>query len=617
MIADVAGELVLPTEVVEAILARTEGVPLFVEELTKTVLESGLLHATGAGTALSGALPQLAIPSTLQDSLMARLDRLAAVKDVAQIGATIGREFSFRLLAAVAGQPPADLRSVLARLVGAGLAFERGSPPDASYTFKHALVQDAAYRSLLRSRRRQLHGQIATVLEADYPQTAIAEPELLAHHFTEAGLVERALEHWFRAGELAIGRSANHEAISHLSHALECLARLPASLERDRRELAVRNAIGGPLIAVRGYAAPEVGEAFSRARVLCEQLGETRPLFAALSGEFVHHFVRADHNEMRTLAAHAKSLADQSEDSVIDLAQHRMHAIAAMQAGCFSEARREFERILDLYDADQHRPPPVHLIHDPKISALTYLAPVLWILGFPQQARLRSEAAFRFAGELNQVNLTAHVRVYAGAGLGELLGDVALVREHADAIVDISQKHGLRYWVLNGQILRGWVLAQDGDATGIEQMRRSATERAAMAVGWYQIRYLCMLAETHLQLRQHEAGLQIIAEAEDLMTANEDWMWEAELSRVKTELRRPDAQAADVEAGFDRAIAVARRQEAKAFELRAATGLGRYLGDRGRTNEACAQLAPVYGWFTEGLDTPDLEAARLLLANLR
>ena len=215
------------------------------------------------------------------------------------------------------------------------------------------------------------------------------------------------------------------------------------------------------------------------------------------------------------------------------------------------------------------------------------------------------------------MNLTAHVRVYAGAGLGELLGDVASVREHADAIVDISQKHGLRYWVLNGQILRGWVLAQDGDATGIEQLRRSATERAAMAVGWYQIRYLCMLAETHLQLRQHEAGLQVIAEAEELMTANEDWMWEAELSRVKTELLRPDALAADVEAGFDRAIAVARRQEAKAFELRAATGLGRYLGDRGRTNQACAQLAPVYGWFTEGFDTPDLEAARLLLANLR
>ena len=212
---------------------------------------------------------------------MARLDRLAAVKDVAQIGATIGREFSFRLLAAVAGLPQADLRSALARLVGTGLAFERSSPPEASYTFKHALVQDAAYRSLLRSRRRQLHGQIATVLEADYPQTAIAEPELLAHHFTEAGLVERALDHWFRAGELAIGRSANHEAISHLSHALECLARLPASLERDRRELAVHNAIGGPLIAVRGYAAREVGEAYSRARVLCEQLGETRPVCRA------------------------------------------------------------------------------------------------------------------------------------------------------------------------------------------------------------------------------------------------------------------------------------------------------------------------------------------------
>ena len=616
LIDAVVGGRALPAVVAEMILERTEGVPLFVEELTKAVLEAGLLQETDTGGLGRGGPPP-AIPDTLQGSLMARLDRLASAKLVAQVGAAIGREFSFKLLAAVAGLDGGALEEALARLVGSGLAFRRGSPPEASYTFKHALVQEAAYQSLLKSARQRLHARIAAALETELPGVADTEPEVLAHHYAQAGLAERAVEYWFRAGELAIGRSANPEAVSHLSHGLECLGTLPAGRERDRRELALRNAVGGPLIAIRGYAAPEVGEAYGRARILCEGLGETTPLFAALSGEFVHHFVRGDHRMMRVLAGETRRLSRLSPDPAIRLAGHRLSAIAAMQAGAFPEARSGFERILRLYDPGRHRPPPVHYVHDPKISALTYLAPILWLLGFPEQARRSSAAAFRYAEELNQVNLTVHVHVFAGAGLHELLRDAGTVRAHAATIVDLSRRHGLRYWLLNGLILEGWVLAQEGAGEeGVALMRRSASERAGLGVGWYQVRYLCLLAETHLRLRQTEAGLQVVAEAKELVARNEDRMWEAELARIEGELLRQGGQSGAAEACFECALATARRQKAKSLELRAATSLARAWSELGKPSEARDLLASVHDWFTEGFGIPDLEEAEVLLGAL-
>ena len=605
--------------VTEMILERTEGVPLFVEELTKAVLEAGPPQEKDTGSLGLGGPPPPAIPSTLEGSLMARLDRLASAKLVAQIGAAIGREFPFRLLAAVSGLALDVLEEALAGLIGSGLAFRRSSPLEAtSYIFKHALVQEAAYQSLLKSARQELHARIAGALEEEVlPGIADVEPEVLAHHYAQAGLAERAVEYWFRAGELAIGRSANKEAISHLGRGLECLQALPEGRERDRRELTLRNAIGGPLIAVRGYAAPEVGEAYGQARVLCERLGETAPLFAALSGEFVHHFVRGDHRRMRMLTGVTRRLSGASLDPAVRLAGYRLSAITAMQAGAFSEARAEFEEILQLYDPGLHRPPPVHYVHDPKISALTYLAVVLWLLGFPEQARRSSTAAFRYAEELNQVNLTTHVHVFAGAGLHELLRDVGAVRTHAAAIVDLSRRHGLRYWLLNGLILQGWVLAQEGAGEeGVALMRQSATERAGLGVGWYQVRYLCLLAETHLRLGDAEAGLRVAAEAKELVARNEDRMWEAELARVEGELLRQSGQSDAAEDCFERALATARRQEAKFLELRAATSLARAWSELGKQSEARNLLASAYGWFAEGLGTSDLKEAGALLAEL-
>jgi predicted ATPase/class 3 adenylate cyclase len=614
LIDAVTGGRALPAVVAETILERTEGVPLFVEELTKAVLDSGLPRATEGGHELGSLPPPLAIPSTLQDSLVARLDRLASAKPVAQVGAAIGREFSFKLLAAVADLGEEALEGALEELVGSGLAFRRGSPPEASYTFKHALVQDAAYRSLLRSRRQQLHARIADALEREFPGLVDAEPEVLAHHCTQAGLTERAVEYWSRAGDLAIRRSANEEAVGHLGRGLACLEGLPESGDRDRRELALRNAVGGPLIAIRGYAAPEVGETYGRARVLCECLGETAPLFAALSGEFVYHFVRGDHRMMRRLADETWRLSERSADPAISLAGHRLSAITAMQAGAFAEARAEFERILRLYDPDRHRPPPVHYVHDPKISALSYLPLILWLLGYPEEARRASGAAFRCAEEMNQANLIGHVRMFAGAALHELLRDTRAVREHAEAMIDLSRRHGLRMWLLNGLIFQGWALAQEGAGEeGVALMRRNASERSGLGVGWYQTRYLCLLAETYLGLRQAEAGLGVIAQAKELMARNEDRMWQAEVARIEGELLRQGGQSDAAEACFALALATARRQDAKSLELRAATSLARAWIGQGKRPEARDLLGSIHGWFTEGLDTADLQEAGALL----
>ena len=617
IIDGVTGNKPLPESIRQDIIERTDGVPLFVEEMTKAVLEA---ESEGDALKTTAAVPSSAVtvPASLHASLMARLDRLGPAKEIAQIGAVIGREFPYELLGVVARRHEAELRAALDRLSEARLVFRRGTPPDAIYTFKHALVQDAAYSTLLRGDRQQLHAHIAEALEERFPEWIAREPELLAHHFAEARQTERAIGYWLKAGERAAGRSANLEAVRQLTRGLETLQTLPESPERDRRELAFQIAIGTPLIAVQGYSAPETGAAYSRARVLCERLGEAEPLVATLSGEFVFYFVRGNYPMMRRLTDEARQVSERFPNPVVRLAGHRLAGITAMHFGAFSEARSEFEAILRLYDASRHRSEPVHYVHDPKVSALTYLALVLWMLGLPEQARRSSVAAFQCAAELDQANLTAHVRNFAGAGLAELLGDVAAVRAHAEAIIELAERHSLGYWRVNGLILRGWALAQEGAAeAGIELMCRNAADRAALGVGWYQARYLCMLAAVYAQTGQAEAGLRVIAEAKDLVARNDEHMWESELDRIEGELRRMQgASASDVEACFARAVARSHQQCAMSLELRAGTSLARLWRDHGKRSEARDLLAPVYGWFTEGFDTRDLKEAKALLEEL-
>lgn len=613
LIQAIAGDRI-PPETVGEIIDRTDGVPLFVEELTKAVLEAGI-DGPAAASALS-MVPSRSVPASLHASLMARLDRLGSGKELAQIGAAIGREFSYELLLAVSSHSEAALRAGVKQITASGLVLCRGTPPESSYLFKHALVQDAAYGTLLRRTRQQLHARIAEVLETQFFDQAEREPEVLGRHFSEAQRHDRAAGYWLKAGRQAAERSANLEAIRHLSRALESLKILPDSPERDRQELIVQSAIGTPLTAVHGYAAPETGIAFSRARELGARLGDAHALFSTLSGQWTFHCVRGDHEKLRELTAETQRRAREMQDEMLELAGYRLSGLTALYFGEFEQAKSDFETILRVYVTSRHRPPPVHYIWDPKFYAIAYLPVLYWVLGFPNRARTWQQAALEYAAELNQAALNTHIKIYAGAGLDELLFNVASVRSYADAIVDLADQHDLRYFRLSGLILQGWTVSRAGDGkVGLALMRRSATERLAMGVSWFQIRYLIMLAESYLRQGRIDEGLVAIAEAKDLRARTQEHMWAAELSRIEGELRRNQGTApVEVEMLFQSALGIARDQKAKSFELRAAISLARLWRDQGRLTEAKDLLAPIYGWL--GVDSPDVVDAKMLLQDL-
>ena len=617
LIEQVVGVGKLPLDVIMGIAERTDGVPLFVEELTKAILEAG---TAGGDTARTLTLtPVNTVPAVLYASLMARLDRLGAAKEVAQIGAVIGRECSHELLAAVSELSPEQLRDATDKLTASGLMIPRGTPPDTTYLFKHALVQDAAYGTLLNSSRQQLHLRIAEQIEAQFPEISAREPELLARHFAEARQSQRAIKYWITAGLHAAERSANLEAIRHLSLALEAIELLPEGDERNRQELVAQTAIGTSLISVHGYAARETGAAYTRARLLSQRLGDKRGIYATLGGEFSYFFVRADQAMMRHLTREAKTIADTLADDSLRQVERRLVGLSGMHFGDFEGARAALEAIVNSYDPARHRPPPVHYVHDPKIYALAYLAVIVWIQGYPDQARQWSVRAMAYAGELNNANMTAFAHIYAGAGLHELLREPEAVRPHTQAIIELAELHSLHYFRLSGVMLRGWLVALDGnEAQGIAMMNKSIEERASLAVGWYQTRYLCMLAEACLRQRDGRAAAEFVARAKLHIADHDEHMWEAEVQRIEGECKRLEgASDEEVESCFNRSIETARSQGAKSFELRSATSLAELWQKRGRGDEAKALIEPVVSWFIEGHDTADLRRAGKLLAELQ
>jgi predicted ATPase len=591
-------------------------VPLFIEELTKAVLESGLLQDAGGRYALVGPLPPLAIPATLRDSLMARLDRLAPVKEVAQVAAAIGREFSYELLAAVAPLDEAKLRDALDQLVASELVFRRGTPPDAVYTFKHALVQDAAYRSLLRSRRQQLHARIVRVLEERSPEMVGSAPELLARHLTEAGLTEKAIDYWRQAGQLAVARSTLAEAVAHLTRGLELLRTLPETPERARQELSLQLALGGPLIAARGYAAPETGAAFDRARELCEQLGDTAQQLAALYGLWAYHTVRAEYGTARRLAEQFLRLAE-AEDASALLVGHRLLGVTLFFLGELADGHTQLGRALALYEARRHRELAVRFGQNPRASSLVYLAWSRWLLGYPDQAARAVEEAVAYARELNHANTLAYALAW-GATVHQFRRDAAAVQEHASAALALSEKQGLSMWLAYATVLRGWAPAERNHPEGAARITRGLADLEATGAIFLRPHNLALLAETYAGCGQAEAGLRALGGALEAVERTGERWWEAEIHRLKGELllARSAGNPTEAEAGFRQAIDVALRQSAKSLELRAATSLARLWHDQGRRAAARGVLAPVYGWFTEGFDTPDLKEAKALLSEL-
>jgi hypothetical protein len=474
----------LPDEVVAQIADRTDGVPLFVEELTKSVLESGLLREEGDRYVLDGALPAFAIPTTLHASLLARLDRLASVRLVAQIGATIGREFSYELLRAVSRLPEDELQVSLARLVASELVFQRGTPPDALYTFKHALVQDAAHSSLLRGARQQLHAQIAGALETHSPEIMENQPELLAQHYAEAGLVEKSVALWGEAGRRSVARSAMAEAAAQYHKGLDQLALLPDDPKRKRQELELRSSLSAVLIAVKGFAAPETGDAYARARKLWEKLGSPGEFLQIPYGQSRYHMNRGELDLAQRLDKDLLRLSRQRNDAAGLVLGHYSSGRTLVFAGRFASSRSQLEEAVALYNPISHGSLVQQAAVDPQVASQAYLGIVLFCLGFPDQALARSSAAVAEARRLAHPPSLAS-SLMNGTTVLLLVGDDAALDERANQLVAVTTEQGFPFWGAVGTIYRGWVKVKNGDvAEGISLLRSGSTAYRATGQGY-------------------------------------------------------------------------------------------------------------------------------------
>ena len=551
MIDQLTAGKTLPTEVLNQIVAKTDGVPLFVEELTKNVLESGLLQEEEEGYVLSGPLPPLAIPATLHDSLTARLDRLMPVKEVAQIGAAIGREFSYDLLALVTPLQENELHDALARLEELELVFRRGMPPHATFTFKHALVQDAAYDSLLRSKRQQIHAAIARAVEKNFPEKATLQPEMLAHHYSEAGLPERAIEYLLKAGQQAAELSANTEAIGHLMRGLEVLKSVPDSRRRDEVELELQSALGMPLIATKGYAAPATCTAYARAQELCERLNcNEQQLLSILYGQWASSGVLGDWLQGRRLAEEFLDHAEGQADQAMKIVGHRILGLTLAHLGDLRAARENIQQALALYEPGHHQFLTFRFGQDQRVAGLAYLSVILHLIGFPDRAAQTLDRAREAAEEINHLNSRGYLLVWGAATLAQLRRDAASVQRYADAAVSLSEKHGLLVWLAYGKIFRGWAAGAQGGASesvpeiiqGIADCRATRTLRDAPY-------HLSLLSETLHRAGKTGEASDALSDALVLVTQTEERWWEAELHRLKGEMllsvATPDVSAAE------------------------------------------------------------------------
>jgi class 3 adenylate cyclase/predicted ATPase len=616
LVEQIAGGKPLPDEVVDQIADRTDGVPLFVEELTKSILESGVLREEADRYVLDRTLPPFAIPTTLQDSLMARLDRLASVRLVAQIGAAIGREFSYALLRAVSRLSEGELEAALARLVASELVFQRGTPPDAVYAFKHALVQDAAHGSLLRSSRLHLHAEIADALEIHFPELIDSQPELLAQHYAEAGQVAKSIAYWGKAGRRSVARSAMAEAAAQFQKGLDQLTLLPETPERQRQELEFWSAFGTVMFAVKGQAASETGRAFARARELWEQLGSPPGFLRAAYGQASYHVFRGELDAALRLDESLLRLSRQRNDPGGLVLGHFSFGRDLMFAGRFASSRSQLEKVLALYDPVSDDP----LVHQtgfyPQVGSQALLGIVVLCLGFPDQALARSRAAVAEARRLGHLRSLA-ISLTNGTTVLSLLGDNAALDEWVDQVVAVTTEHGFPVWRAEGAIFRGWASVKYGDVVEGMSLLRSGLSayRATGAEAWAP-HFLALLAGACEISGQIEEAVALLDEGLHIVEKTGQRWLAAELNRLKGKLLLRQGQPEPAEQLYRKALIIAREQSAKLWELRAAIDLAQLHADRRRRSEARDLLAPVYGWFTEGYHTQDLKRAKALLGEL-
>jgi class 3 adenylate cyclase/predicted ATPase len=621
LIDQVVGNKPLPDHIRRDIAERADGIPLFVEEMTKAVMEAEG-EGLAARTVATVPRPALAVPASLHASLMARLDRLGPAKETAQIGAAIGREFPHSLLAAVVRKPEVELGSALNRLIAAGLLFRQGLPPQSTYLFKHALVQDAAYGTLLREPRRALHARIAEVLESQFADIAESQPEMLARHCAEAGLIERAASLWGKAGQRSVARSALVEAEAHLTRALAQIATLPGTPALRAEQIKLQVALITPLMHVKGFAAPEPKAAAERARVLIEQaeaLGE-RPddpllLFSVLYGLWVAKFVAFDGIVCRDLAAHFLALAERQGATAPLMVGQRLMGPSLLYSGDIAEGRKHLDRGIALYDPAEHRPLATRFAVDIRVGLLFFRSMALWMLGYPEAALADARHSISDAREIGQaaslmvaLSVTSWTHIFRGS--------YASSTAQSDELVPLADKKGALTWKADGITFQGCVLALTGHASdAVEMIAFGIAARRSTGTSIFVALQLSFLAKAYAELGKFDDARRSISEAiAAIETANERWC-EAEVNREAGEiaLKSPEPDAAKAEAHFERALAVARAQQAKSWELRAATSMARLWRDQGKRDAARELLAPVYGWFTEGFDTLDLKEAKALL----
>ncbi|WP_247323609.1 adenylate/guanylate cyclase domain-containing protein [Bradyrhizobium sp. 141] len=615
----VVGNKLLPAKVRKDIVERTDGIPLFVEEMTKAVLEAG--GERGAmQTAAAIPSPALAVPASLYASLMARLDRLGPAKEVAQIGAVIGREFSHVLLAAVLRQSEPELVSALDRLMQAGLLFRNGIPPHATYLFKHALVQDTAYGTLLRNRRHALHARIARALEETFPDIAATQPEVLAHHFTEADLAENGVAYWQAAGQRAAERSAHAECLAHLYKGLALVRRVADPAERARRELALQLVLAPVLIATKSYSAPEVEQAYLHARDLCQQAGDVAQLYAVNWGLWLVYQQRCEFKAARGLLDGLFAVARQTADPAFLLQAHHAAWTTLLHLPELTACRTHLEAGWALYRPDAHRGHTfLYGGHDAAVCNRYTAALTLWPLGFPEQALATAREAVRMARGLSHPFSLVLALVFA-AMIYQHRREAEPAQEHAETAIAVCAEHGIApHLAAAGSILRGWAIAARGQAVeGIAEIRGGLAAVEPTGVRIRRPYYLASLAEASAWAGEIEQGLTALVEAARVVEETGERRWEAEICRLTGELTlaRRSGDGTEAEGWFQRALDVAGCQSAKCLELRAATSLARIWRDRGKRRESRDLLAPIYGWFTEGFDTLDLKQAKSLLDEL-
>jgi class 3 adenylate cyclase len=607
LVGHVAADQALPREIIEQILAHTDGVPLFVEELTKAVLEAGPHSSRDAmGRQMP---PAVEVPASLHSSLLARLDRLGPAREVARIGAVIGREFDYEVLRAVARMPEADLASALNLLCDAGLTFRRGHPPEAKFLFKHALVQDAAYGSLLRADRRDVHRRIAGALEAHFSEIAEIQPELVAHHFTEADMAEPAARYWLKAGQHALGRSGMMEAASLLRKGLSLIATVPDSVERREYELDLQIALGQAVIATQGYAAPAVGKAYARARELCEQLESAHRLLPILYGQWAHHSV-ADLIEARKLAAEIRDFGEVQDNTIVRVMSCRASGLTHLMLGDFAIARDYLEQGLSLYDpAEQSSYASIYATTDPLIFFQSYLSLTLVCCGHLNLARLRSDSGLSRARSLSHAHSLGFALHWTWVAGRCARSEPRTLLAQADELVTLSDKHSFVMWRALGLAFRGWCLAALGQpdqgipliTTGLSEVRDNVLHVPHV---------LTLLADAHRMAGQAQVALACVADAEQLAEATHAKWLQAETLRLRGDLLQIVGDSAGAEASFLDAITLAQRQGAKLFQLRTSSCLARLWRDQRRRKEARELLAPISEWFTEGFEAPDLTESK-------